>query len=65
MLDLVAKSVEQRGHGSARTGAHDLLSEFQLRPFYSLSLRIPDRNYISVSTKEVPTGLPGDTSLYM
>lgn len=52
------------GSGEARTGAHDLLSEFQLQPFYNLSMKSVDRNYISISTKEVPTGLPGDTSLF-
>jgi hypothetical protein len=35
-----------------------------LRPFYNLSMKNVDRNYITISTKEVPTGLPGDTSLF-
>ncbi|GLC33476.1 hypothetical protein PLESTB_000079000 [Pleodorina starrii] len=64
MLELVAQSVKQRGSGESRTGAHDLLSEFHLRPFFNLSMKNVDRNYISISTKEVPTGLPGDTSLF-
>ncbi|GIL65458.1 hypothetical protein Vafri_19244 [Volvox africanus] len=64
MLELVAQSVKQRGSGDARTGAHDLLGEFQLRPFFNLSMKNVDRNYITISTKEVPTGLPGDTSLF-
>ncbi|GFR52807.1 hypothetical protein Agub_g15429 [Astrephomene gubernaculifera] len=65
MLELVAQSVAQRAAaGTARTGAHDLLSEFQLRPFYNLSMKGVDRNYLTISTKEVPTGLPGDTSLF-
>ncbi|EFJ52226.1 hypothetical protein VOLCADRAFT_87167 [Volvox carteri f. nagariensis] len=64
MLELVAQSVKQRGSGDPRTGAHDLLDGFQLRMFFNLSMKNVDRNYISISTKEVPTGLPGDTSLF-
>ncbi|KAG2449503.1 hypothetical protein HYH02_005647 [Chlamydomonas schloesseri] len=67
MLELVAQSVSQRGSSGAsrRTGAGDLISEFYLTPFYDAIMKQPDKNYISISTKEVPTGLPGDTSLYM
>ncbi|PNW77863.1 hypothetical protein CHLRE_10g454800v5 [Chlamydomonas reinhardtii] len=69
MLELVAQSVSQRGSSgsSRRTGAGDLLGEFGLTRFYDLVMRQPvaDKNYITISTREVPTGLPGDTSLFM
>ncbi|KAG2431705.1 hypothetical protein HXX76_009204 [Chlamydomonas incerta] len=69
MLELVAQSVSQRisSGSSRRTGAGDLLSEFGLTRFYDVVMKQPlsDKNYITISTKEVPTGLPGDTSLFM
>lgn len=35
-----------------------------MKLFYTHILRAPDKNYITVSAKDAPTGLPGDTTLY-
>ncbi|KAG2482699.1 hypothetical protein HYH03_018380 [Edaphochlamys debaryana] len=67
MLELAVQSARARVEAplsGLRTGACDLLAEFGLAPFYGLSLKGPDRNYLQVPARDVPPGLPGDTSLY-
>lgn len=67
-LELVTHAVAQAAASGpeARTGAADLLAEFQLDKLYKLTVQRPSsKNHLALPAKAGPaTGLAGDTTLY-